>query len=103
MPEVVQKRLPDWVVQEAVTHAEAGDLLTALAVVFDQFGYDLLNNTETIKVTSMAIPKDQWETIARGLVKGNDTANEGVHPMARVNLMMDWINYGPSGYEEEAQ
>lgn len=100
MTDVVQKRMPDWVMTEAVTHAEYGDIVAALAVVFEQFGYDLHNRTETIKVTSMAIPRDQWDTICQGLVKGTDRINVGRDPMTRANLLMEFVNYGPSAYEE---
>lgn len=66
--------------------------VTAIIETFRALGVDLATCEHDVKPWEYAIPTDQWGTIA--------TACDSGGPLARVNHMLDWMNKGPSSYEE---
>ena len=87
----------------AVQYAEQGNLYDCLRTVWLAYGLDLEGDGPGWKCTDYSMPVDQWKEIANALTRGTDKANEGVHPMARVNLMLDFMNVSPSAVEEGGQ
>ena len=65
------------------------------AVVLIANGYGLFSQNETVDPTAYAIPAKQWMEISEMLMN----AYKG-DPIESVNVAMDWMNYGPSGYDE---
>lgn len=65
-----------------------------LAVILMCHGYGLWEQQESFDPTSYAIPDAQWAAICElmmNLVDGD---------LTKVNLGIDWMNQGPSGYTE---
>lgn len=49
---------------------------------------------DQVKPWDYAIPEHQWHLIGEALLKRQDRGDLG-----RVNLLLDWMNKGPSAYE----
>lgn len=65
------------------------------AVVLMTHGYGLWSReTDQFDPTSYAIPAFQWRTIADLLMGASE-------PIDGVNYALSWMNYGPSGFEQE--
>lgn len=67
------------------------------AVVLITHGYGLFTKHDgTIDPMGYAIPEEQWHAISEMLmtVYGGDS-------IGKVNLALDWMNIGPSGYKPE--
>lgn len=72
---------------------------TAVVETFKCFGLDLTSEDGgPVKPGDYAIPNEQWQRIATAC--GVDVPSD-VPGLARVNHMLDWMNYGPGGYEPE--
>lgn len=54
---------------------------------------ELMASDDTLSPWDYAIPADQWQAISRALV-----AREQRSPMAGVNVLLQWMNQGPSSY-----
>lgn len=74
----------------------AGEKLEA--VVLMAHGYGLWAMQDRIDPTAYAIPEEQWHAISRMLM----TVTDG-HSVAQVNMALEWMNNGPSGYAPEAE
>lgn len=104
MSEQIKKPLPESLMR-AITATVQSPKLTARekfeAVVLITHGYGLWTaNTGSIDPRGYAIPETQWIEIS-GLLM--DAVSDG-DPFTKVNMSMDWMNVGPSGYKpEEAQ
>lgn len=66
------------------------------AVVLMTHGYGCFSANETLDPTGYAIPEQQWTDISQMLM----TLSGSDDPIARVNMALEWMNYGPSGYKE---
>lgn len=71
--------------------ATAGEKLEA--VVLMAHGYGLWAAQSTINPTAFAIPAEQWGEVSALLQAVPDGA------MDKVNMALEWMNLGPSGYK----
>ena len=68
------------------------------AVVLMTHGYGLFTAASgSIDPRGYAIPEDQWQAIAGMLMASVVGGNE----IAKVNMSLEWMNIGPSGYKPE--
>lgn len=91
-------------VRHRLTKAEMAGVLAAIEAdgwtagvveTFRVLGVNLSDpDCPSISPGDYAIPHDQWGTIAEAC---GATGNV----LGRVNHMLDWMNYAPSGYEED--
>lgn len=89
-----QLRLSDETFASVVERAGAGDLVGALDETFAAFGvYLLVTDSPQLRPSDYAIPRDQWEAICGALAQSSDSDLSGA------NRAMDWVNFGPSGFE----
>lgn len=88
LPESLMKAIKATVESDATPHEKLE------AVVLIATGYGLFSQAETVDPTAYAIPAQQWASISQMLM---DLADD---PIDRANAALDWMNYGPSGYEE---
>jgi hypothetical protein len=63
------------------------------AVVLMAHGYGLFSAQATLNPTGYAIPEAQWNTVSGLLMT---LAEDHI---SQVNVAMDWMNIGPSGYQ----
>jgi hypothetical protein len=63
------------------------------AVVIMAHGYGLWAKAERIVPSDYAIPEEQWATISALLQALYDDE------LGTVNMALDWMNIGPSGYK----
>lgn len=96
------KELSVGAMSEAVARAEQGDVVNTLLTVFQDLGVDLSDPAvESIKPWDYEIPMDQWTKICGAFQAGSRVVNRQRDPIAQVNLMLDWVNRGPSAHTEE--
>lgn len=57
------------------------------------YGWAWCDAQESIDPTCVALPEAQWQQVGNMLATGVD-----LDPIAGVNLLLDWMNRGPSGY-----
>lgn len=89
----VQRRLTDDEMATIVAATESGGWVSAVIETYRCFGVDMTDQAgPSISPSDYAIPEDQWGIIATacGVGHGNE--------IGRVNHMLDWMNYAPSGY-----
>jgi hypothetical protein len=68
------------------------------AVVLVVHGYGLFAaNTGSIDPRAYAIPEAQWTEL------GELMQSLGDGPIAKVNMSLEWMNIGPSGYKPETE
>lgn len=67
------------------------------AVVLITHGYGLWTAQEGIDPRAYAIPEEQWKAIAEMLQNLPDG------DLNKVNMALDWMNVGPSGYNPEVE
>jgi len=70
--------------------------VSAVVETYLCFGVDITDpDGERIRPADYEIPSDQWSQIAEAC------SNSPTHrsPLARVNHMLDWMNFGPSGFD----
>lgn len=66
----------------------------AIIATFRTFGIELTDpDGPSINPAHYQIPAEQWNAIAEAC------APTDADRLARVNHMLDWMNYGPGGYE----
>lgn len=99
MSEQIKKPLPESLMKAIKAAGESPDLTPAEkfeAVVLIAHGYGLFTASERFNPTSYAIPEEQWSTISEMLmtVHGGDS-------IGKVNMALEWMNIGPSGYKPE--
>jgi hypothetical protein len=98
MAEQIKKPLPESLMK-ALKAAMTSPELTARekfeAAVLITHGYGLFSAEEKIDPMAFAIPEDQWRTIAEMLQIASMTGNA----VEDVNMALDWMNIGPSGYK----
>jgi hypothetical protein len=98
--EQIKKPLPESLmkaIRAAVQSPEATAQEKLEAVVLIAHGYGLFSASEAIDPTAYAIPEAQWTEIGDML----QAISSGADPVSRVNMALDWMNIGPSGYKEE--
>lgn len=100
MTEQVKKPLPESLMKAIRATADSLDATPQEkfeAVVLITHGYGLFSKKDgTIDPMGYAIPKEQWTAISEMLMTlyGGDS-------IGKVNLALEWMNIGPSGYEPE--
>lgn len=102
MNEQVKKPLPESLMK-AITATMTSPELTPgekfEAAVLITHGYGLFTKADgTIDPMGYAIPEGQWRLISEMLTMASATGDA----VAQVNVALDWMNIGPSGYKEEA-
>jgi hypothetical protein len=101
MGEQIKKPLPESLMKAIRATVESPDPTPQEkfeAVVLISHGYGLFNAASgTIDPTAYAIPEEQWTAISGLLMTISDGADIG-----KVNMALDWMNIGPSGYKPEA-
>jgi hypothetical protein len=95
--EQIKKPLPDSLMKAIKAAVESPDLTPREkfeAAVLVTHGYGMFTAAEKIDPTAYAIPEEQWVAIADMMqtLKGDD-------PLSQVNMALDWMNIGPSGYK----
>ena len=93
LPESLMKALTATMTSPELTPREKFE-----AAVLITHGYGLFTKHDgTIDPMGYAIPEEQWGAISEMLmtVYGGDS-------IGKVNLALDWMNIGPSGYKPEA-
>ena len=66
------------------------------AIVLMTHGYGLIDaHPGILDTTAMAIPESQWAEICEILMHLSNGSD-----IDRVNLGLDWMNVGPSGYKD---
>ena len=87
---------------DKIKAAAAVSWQSALVETWLCFGVDLTaplaEGEQPIRPYDYAIPRDQWGVIAQWCGDSPHGSDIG-----RVNHMLDWMNYGPSGYGPEPE
>jgi len=103
MAEQIKKPLPESLMKAITATAQSPELTPREkleAVVLVTHGYGLFTAASgTIDPRGYAIPEAQWNAI--GLLL--QTAAMNGDAVAQVNMSLEWMNIGPSGYKEEGQ
>lgn len=105
MTTTTRRRLTDQEMQDILDGcAKAvtpGEVLSAVVIKT----FEALSETawgelpEKVDPRDYALPQDQWSELCQALIdRGHKTAD----PLEGVNLGLDWVNIGPSAYEEDA-
>jgi hypothetical protein len=100
MSEQIKKPLPESLMKAIKATVESPDATAREkfeAVVLITHGYGLFSMAEKLDPTAYAIPEEQWVAIADMLSAVSDG-----DAIAKVNVSLDWMNVGPSGYKPEA-
>jgi hypothetical protein len=83
----------DHVCDEARTH-----WTRAVVATFDLFGVDLTDaDGPSISPADFQIPEDQWGIIAQACTRADEGSS-----LTMAGAMLDWMNYGPSTYTDDA-
>lgn len=88
--------LPESLMKAAKIIGESPDMAPVEkleTIVLMTHGFGLWDQQPTLDPTSMAIPDSQWGDICEILMHLSNGDE-----IARVNLGLDWMNIGPSGY-----
>ena len=97
MTEQIKEPLPESLMKAIKASVESPDLTAEekfAAAVLIAHGYGLYLAQERLNPTAYAIPEEQWTAIC-GMLQTTKTGD-----IAQVNVGMDWMNVGPSGYKE---
>lgn len=96
--EQIRKPLPESLMKAITATAQSPELTPGEkleAVVLVTHGYGLFTaSAGSIDPTAYAIPVEQWNVISVML-------QEAASGMEQVNVALEWMNIGPSGYKEE--
>lgn len=99
MTEQTKKPLPESLMKAIRATVESPDPTPAEkfeAVVLMAHGYGLFTAASgKIDPTAYAIPQEQWGVISEMLM----TTPDG--DVGKVNMALEWMNLGPSGYKPE--
>lgn len=103
MAEQIKKPLPESLMKAIRATVESPDPTPREkfeAVVLIAHGYGLFTANEgSIDPQGYAIPEAQWNAIGEML----QVASWGGDPVSQVNMALDWMNIGPSGYKPEKE
>ena len=91
LPESLMKAIKATVESKEATASEKFE-----AVMLITHGFGLWEAQETFDPRTYAIPEEQWVAIADLLQ--NITGGDAVD---KVNMSLEWMNIGPSGYKPE--
>ena len=100
MSEQIKEPLPESLMKAIRATVQSVDLTARekfSAVVLITTGYGLYCAQEAIRPTGYAIPEKQWGAIAEMLMTLADS------DISKVNMSMEWMNVGPSGYKPETE
>lgn len=90
-------------INEAASYRDSW--VDAIVAVFDIALHDQGSSWEDggrdVRPMDYAIPEDQWQAIAQLLLTRQD-ADQPLTDIGRVNILLDWMNKGPSSYKVEA-
>lgn len=98
MTEQIKKPLPESLMKAIKATMESPDPTPQEkfeAVLLMTHGYGLFTASEGIDPRAYAIPEEQWTAIGEML----QAVTGGSDPVAKVNMALDWMNIGPSGYK----
>lgn len=97
MAEQLKVTLPEALMQtiKAVCASDMKASDKYVAIILICHGYGLWEQQETFDPMSYAIPEVQWEVICELMMNLTDSDS-----VTKVNLGIDWMNQGPSGYKE---
>ena len=85
-----------------IGYAHQGDLVGTLVATYKAFGYDLTSEEcPHFRAMDCQLPMAQWTAICGALQAGSRETNRTRDPIRQVNLMLDWVNKGPSAQDEE--
>jgi hypothetical protein len=92
----VAARLTDEQLAE-VTELAATEPISAIVMVWQYIcpDWDTLSPGQ-VKAWDYSLPRSQWEAIATALAQFRASYLDGA------NVVMDWVNHGPSSREDEA-
>lgn len=90
LPESLMKAIQATIASPGITPREKFE-----AVVLMTHGYGLFTAADKLDPTAYAIPEEQWNAISQGLMNLADG------DLAKVNVSLEWMNIGPSGYKPE--
>jgi hypothetical protein len=82
---------------EAACNSDMSPIEKYEATVLICHGYGLWERQTSFDPTSYAIPESQWQQIGEQLLKAGEARGD----VAAVNLMLSFMNQGPSGFKEE--
>jgi hypothetical protein len=92
----VAARLTDEQLAE-VTELAATEPISAIVMVWQYICPDWADlSPGQVKAWDYSLPRSQWTAVATALTKYRPEALEGA------NVMMDWVNVGPSSREDES-
>jgi len=92
----IEQRLTDEQMNAVEQATVESGWVGAVIETFGQLGVDLSSDdVGEVKPWDYAIPVDQWQQIGNWIVQHDPGSDIG-----RVNHLMDWMNKGPSAYEE---
>jgi hypothetical protein len=100
MTEQIRKPLPESLMKAIKAAVESPDLTPYEkfeAAVLMANGYGLFSAQEKVDPTAYAIPEEQWFAISEMLQNLPDG------DINKVNMALDWMNIGPSGYKPESE
>ncbi len=93
-----QRELTEAELGEVLELAKVGDWVAVVVRVFDTFGVDLTDQDgPKVSPAEYALPVEQWTQIGEALAGAQ---LEGATSLARAGHLLDWMNYGPSSYDE---
>jgi len=99
--EQIKKPLPESLMKAIIAMASVPELTPREkfeAAVLITHGYGLFTKHEgTIDPMGYAIPETQWRVISEMLTMASATGNA----IDQVNVALEWMNIGPSGYKPE--
>lgn len=82
---------------DRITTLAADDWQAAVVETFRCFGVDLSDpDCGPVRPSDYAIPSEQWGRISSAC--GGGDGSDG--SIVRVGRMMDWMNYGPSAFDD---
>ena len=94
----IKQRLSDAAIDGICGAMLRGDFTDGMVLLYKEFGIDLRDpDGPQISPSDYAIPEDQWGTLCNAAM--NVAADRG--PIAKVNMALDFMNIGPSGYGED--
>jgi hypothetical protein len=90
-------RLTEAELSNVKTAIDGGSFVDAIVAVYSTFGVDLTDESaEPVQPTHYAIPTDQWHVICQWL-----SGRKQPGRIAQANAALDWVNVGPSSYEDD--
>lgn len=100
MAEQIKKPLPESLMKVLTVTMGSPELTPREkfeAAVLITHGYGLFTASEKLDPQAYAIPETQWRVISEMLTMASATGNA----IDQVNVALEWMNIGPSGYKPE--